>query len=150
MNDSQTNFDGLLTDHSNNIVQENNYKDLKISPICSFSKGSSSSLRLASRRISVQIWKLQNENVKIKDTFSYSYTCIQMGWEGIIGYLTSHETYCLCVGNHLGHNLHTQGWGEMKLKGQPNWDLNPVPPSQETNHATKWANEAGYLVHDVV
>ena len=32
-------------------------------------------------------------------------------------------------------------WYEMK--GQPNRDSNPVPPSQETNHATNWANEAG-------
>ena len=27
------------------------------------------------------------------------------GWDGIFGYLTSHEAYCLCVGNHSGHNL---------------------------------------------
>ena len=33
----------------------------------------------------------------------------KMGWDGIFGYLTSHEAYCLCVGNHLGHNLHTRG-----------------------------------------
>ena len=32
-------------------------------------------------------------------------------------------------------------WYEMK--GQPNRDSNTVPPSQETNHATNWANEAG-------
>ena len=31
----------------------------------------------------------------------------------------------------------------MKTKGQPNWDLNQVPPSQGSNHATNWANEAG-------
>ena len=42
-----------------------------------------------------------------------------------------------------GHKLHTRGWGEMKMKGQPNRDLNPVPPSQWKNHATNWANEAG-------
>ena len=30
-------------------------------------------------------------------------------WDGIFGYLTSHEAYCLCVGNHSGHNLHTRG-----------------------------------------
>ena len=35
-------------------------------------------------------------------------------------------------------------WYEMK--GQPNRDSNPVPPSQETNHATNWANEAGCQV----
>ena len=29
------------------------------------------------------------------------------------------------------------------MKGQPNWDSNPVPTSPETNHATNWANEAG-------
>ena len=29
------------------------------------------------------------------------------------------------------------------MKGQPNRDSNPVPLSQETNHATNWANEAG-------
>ena len=32
------------------------------------------------------------------------------------------------------------------MKGQPNRDLNPVPPSQETNHATNWANEAGFYI----
>ena len=32
-------------------------------------------------------------------------------------------------------------WYEMK--GQSNRDSNPVPTSQETNHATNWANEAG-------
>ena len=65
------------------------------------------------------------------------------GWDGIFGYLTSHEAYCLCEGNHSGHNLHTRGWGDMKMKGQPNRDTNPVPPSQWRNHATDWANEAG-------
>ena len=29
------------------------------------------------------------------------------GW--IFGYLTSHEAYCLCVGNHSGHNLLARG-----------------------------------------
>ena len=67
------------------------------------------------------------------------------GWDGIFGYLTSHEAYCLCVGNHSGHNLHTRGWDDMKVKGQPNWDSNPEPPSQWRNHATNWANEAGPL-----
>ena len=47
-----------------------------------------------------------------------------VGWmdrrEGMVGYLTSHEAYRLCVGNHSGHNLHTQGWEDMKMKGQPN------------------------------
>ena len=33
----------------------------------------------------------------------------EMGWDGIFGYLTSHEAYCLCVGNRAGHNLHTRG-----------------------------------------
>ena len=27
------------------------------------------------------------------------------GWDGIVGYLTSHEAYCLWVGNHAGHTL---------------------------------------------
>ena len=63
--------------------------------------------------------------------------------DGIFGYLTSHEAYCLCVGNHSGHNLHTRGWGDMKMKGQPNRDSNPVPPSEWRNHATDWVNEAG-------
>ena len=31
------------------------------------------------------------------------------------------------------------------MKGQPNRDSNPVPLSQETNHATNWANKAGYI-----
>ena len=34
-------------------------------------------------------------------------------------------------------------WYEMK--GQPNRDLNPVPSSHGSNHATDWANEAGAL-----
>ena len=42
-----------------------------------------------------------------------------MGWDGIVGYLTSHEAYCLCVGNHSGHNLHTRGWGDMRWKASP-------------------------------
>ena len=54
-----------------------------------------------------------------------------------------HGAYCLLVGNHSGHNLHTWGWGDMKTKGQPNWDSNTGPPSQGSNHATNWANEAG-------
>ena len=29
-----------------------------------------------------------------------------------------------------GHNLHTRAWGDMKMKGQPNQDSNPLPPSQ--------------------
>ena len=29
------------------------------------------------------------------------------------------------------------------MKGQPNRDSNPVPPSQGSNHSTNWANEAG-------
>ena len=33
-------------------------------------------------------------------------------------------------------------WYEMK--GQPNRDSNPVPPSQRSNHATNWANKAGW------
>ena len=60
-----------------------------------------------------------------------------------VGYLTSHEAYCLWVGNHSGHNLHTRGCGDMKMKGQPNRDSNPVPSSQGRNQATNWANEAG-------
>ena len=31
------------------------------------------------------------------------------GMDGIFGYLTLHEAYCLCVGNRSGHNLHTRG-----------------------------------------
>ena len=30
---------------------------------------------------------------------------IGIGWD--IWLLTSHEAYCLCVGNYSGHNLHT-------------------------------------------
>ena len=45
-----------------------------------------------------------------------------------------------------GHNLHTLGWGDMKMKGQPNRDSNPVPPSQGSNHATDWANIAGLML----
>ena len=30
----------------------------------------------------------------------------------------------------------------MKMKGQPNRDSNPVPPSQGSNHAINSANEA--------
>ena len=29
------------------------------------------------------------------------------------------------------------------MKGQPNRDSNPTPPSQETNQASNWANKAG-------
>ena len=29
--------------------------------------------------------------------------------DGMVGYLTSHEAYCLCVGDHSGHYLHTRG-----------------------------------------
>ena len=35
------------------------------------------------------------------------------GWDGIFGYLTWHEAYCLNVGNHPGHNLHSRGRGDM-------------------------------------
>ena len=34
---------------------------------------------------------------------------LSKGWDGmgwLVGYLTSHEAYCLCVENHSGHNLH--------------------------------------------
>ena len=34
------------------------------------------------------------------------------------------------------------------MKGQPNWDSNPVPPSQGSNHSTNLANEAGFYVAD--
>ena len=47
------------------------------------------------------------------------------------------------VGNHIGDNLHTRGWGDVKMKDQPHRDLNPVPLSQWKNHATNWANKAG-------
>ena len=50
-------------------------------------------------------------------------------WDGIVGYLTLHEAYCLWEGNHSGHNLHTQGWGDMKMKSQSTLDSNPVPPN---------------------
>ena len=53
-----------------------------------------------------------------------------------------HEANCLWVGNHSGHNLHTWGWGDRMMKGQPNRDSNSVPPSQGINQATNWANEA--------
>ena len=62
------------------------------------------------------------------------------GGDGIFGYLTSHEACCLCIGNHSG---------DMKMKGQPNRDSNPVPPSQGSNHATNWANETGSDQSDV-
>ena len=42
-----------------------------------------------------------------------------MGWDGIVGYLTSHEAYCLCIGNHSGHYLQTQGWGDMRWRATP-------------------------------
>ena len=41
------------------------------------------------------------------------------GWDGIFGYLTSHEAYCLCVGNHSDHYLHTRGWGDMTWRASP-------------------------------
>ena len=41
-----------------------------------------------------------------------------------------------------GHDLHTRGW-DLRMKGQPNPDSNPVLPCQGSNHATKWANESG-------
>ena len=44
-----------------------------------------------------------------------------IGWDGIFGYLTSHEAYCLCVGNHSGHNLYTRGWGDMTWRASPTW-----------------------------
>ena len=68
------------------------------------------------------------------------------GWDGIVDYSTSHEAYCLWVGSHSGHNFHTWGWGDMKMKGQPNRDSNPVPPSQRYNHVTDWSNEAGMQI----
>ena len=34
------------------------------------------------------------------------------------------------------------------MKGQPNRVLNPVPPSQGSNHATDRANQAGWQVQD--
>ena len=63
-----------------------------------------------------------------------------VGWDGIVGYLTSHEAYRLWVGNHSGHNLHT--------RGKPNRNSNPVPPNQRSNHATNWAIEAGWTLWD--
>ena len=38
-----------------------------------------------------------------------------------------------------------RGWGDMKMKGQPNWDSNPVLPSQGSNHAY----EAGLYTTDI-
>ena len=65
-----------------------------------------------------------------------------MGWDSWL--FNSYEAYCLCVGNHSGHNLHTWGWGDMKMKGQPNLDLNPLPSSQGSNRVADWANEASW------
>ena len=44
-----------------------------------------------------------------QNSFSEETNPNPVGWNGIFGYLTSHEAYCLCVGNHSGHNLHTRG-----------------------------------------
>ena len=33
-----------------------------------------------------------------------STTTKQERWDGIVGYLTLHEAYCLCVRNRSGHN----------------------------------------------
>ena len=74
----------------------------------------------------------------------------QQQWDGIVSYLTSYEAYCLWVGNHSRHNLHTRGWGDTKMKGQPNQDSNPVPPSQGSNHTTDWANEASSVIKERV
>ena len=52
-------------------------------------------------------------------TFRGSINCLWRRWDGIFGYLTSHEAYCLCVGNHSGHNLHTRGWGDMRWRASP-------------------------------
>ena len=64
-----------------------------------------------------------------------------MGWDS---WLFNLAWSLLFMGRVLfsGHNLHTPGWGDMKMKGQPNQDLNPVPPIQGSNHATNWANKA--------
>ena len=79
-------------------------------------------------------------------TFRGSINCLWRRWDGIFGYLTSNEACYLCVGNHTSHNLHTRGWGDMRMKVQPNRDSNPVPPSQWRNQATDWANEAGFML----
>ena len=77
--------------------------------------------------------QVNNMHLKKKAGWKYMY---QLEWDGIFGYLTSHEAYCLCVGNHSCHNFLTRGWGDIKMKGQPNRNSNPVPPSQGSNHAT--------------
>ena len=45
-----------------------------------------------------------------------------------------------------GHDIHTLGWGDVKMKGQPNWFSNPIPPSKGSNHATGWTNEAHGII----
>ena len=69
-------------------------------------------------------------------------------WDGmgIFGYLTSHEAYCLCVGNHSGHNLHTQESGDMKMKGQPNRDSKSVENSSKYGKIVKFCDLFHYDV----
>ena len=45
----------------------------------------------------------------------------RMGWDWIVGYLTSHEASYLCVGNRSGHNLHTH---EDEVRGR--WRASPT------------------------
>ena len=41
-----------------------------------------------------------------------------MGWDSWLFNL-AWSIYCLCVGNHSGHYLHTWGWGDMRWKASP-------------------------------
>ena len=68
---------------------------------------------------------------------------IGMGWDSWLSNLAWSLPFMGRV-PFSGHNLRTQGWGDMMMKGQPNWDSNPVPPSQGSNHASDWANKAGF------
>ena len=67
--------------------------------------------------------------------------CIRMGWDS---WLFNLAWSLLFMRREPFRSLFTHTrmrWYEMK--SQANRDSNPVPLSQETNHATNWANEAG-------
>ena len=75
-----------------------------------------------------------------KDAISYAK---HSRWDGIGGYLTLHEAYCLWVGNHFQVIIYTHDDEVIWDEGPAQPGFEPSTTQSRSNHATDWASEAG-------
>ena len=69
----------------------------------------------------------------------YKYKMVYGSWYRIAGYLTLHEAYGFCVGNHTGHNLHTMmRWHEDEEPAQPGFEPSTTQSMEEPCYQLSW------------